>query len=429
MNNFSNTKHVHFIGIGGIGVSALARLMKHRGKHVSGSDRDMTRLTRELEREGIRVRPGHDEHHVPLFADLVVYSPAISTDNPELIRAHELGIPAMTYPEALGAVTKDTFTIAVSGTHGKTTTTAMIAEVLAESVNPTVIVGSLLSGGRSNFIAGHPKRFVVEACEYKRSFLNLSPDILVITNIDADHLDYYRDLEDIKDAFREMVRKVPAHGAVICDLSDPNSADVVSEARATVINYMALYDEARTLSVFGAHNLRNAAAAHAVAEYFNLSDEEVDRALLRFEGTWRRSEYKGRTTRGAEVYDDYAHHPNEIRTTLAGFRKRFPDRRLVVAFQPHLYSRTKTLFGDFIESFHSADRLLLAPIYAAREHNDPTISHHRLGDAIREYGHAVASYESLDALSHELARSITPNDIVITMGAGDIYRVGEGLLK
>lgn len=428
MNQFKDATHIHFVGIGGIGVSALARLMKHYGKHVSGSDRDMTRLTRELENEGVRVRPGHDEHHVPMFADLVIHSPAISADNAELVRARELSIPTMTYPEALGAVTKDTFTIAVSGTHGKTTTTAMIAEVLADSVNPTVIVGSLLSGGRSNFIAGHPKRFVVEACEYKRSFLNLNPDILVITNIDTDHLDYYRDLEDIKSAFREMVRKVPAHGAIICDVNDPNIADVVAGANAPVINYMAFFDATRRLSVFGEHNLRNAAVAHAVGDYFTLSKEEVNRALLRFEGTWRRSEYKGRTTRGTEVYDDYAHHPNEIKTTLAGFKKRFPDKKLTVAFQPHLYSRTKTLFGDFIESFHNADRLLLAPIYAAREQHDPTISNHRLGDAIRQYGGRVESYETLDALSHELARGLTDEDIVLTLGAGDIYTVGEKLL-
>ncbi|GMU73936.1 MAG: UDP-N-acetylmuramate--L-alanine ligase [Candidatus Campbellbacteria bacterium] len=421
-------QHIHFIGIGGIGVSALARLMRHRGVHVSGSDRDLSRVTRELEKIGVRVRPGHDEHHVPVFADLVVYSPAIPEENPEMIRARHLGVPLMSYPEALGAVTRDTFTVAVSGTHGKTTTTAMLAEVLKGSVNPTVIVGSLLSGGRSNFVAGHPKRFVVEACEYKRSFLNLHPDILVITNIDEDHLDYYRDLEDIKSAFREMVQKVPVYGAVVCDLSDPNIADVVSESRAPIINYMAFYDDARKLSVFGEHNLRNAAAAHAVADYFNISEEEVNRTLLKFTGTWRRSEYKGRTTRGADVYDDYAHHPREIRTTLSGFRKRYPDKNLVVAFQPHLYSRTKTLFNDFIDSFHNADRLLLAPIHAAREAYDPTISHHRLGDAIREYGGRVESYETLGALSHELARGLNSDDVVITMGAGDIYTVGEKLL-
>jgi UDP-N-acetylmuramate--alanine ligase len=426
--DFSSTKHIHFVGVGGIGVSALARMMQHQGKYVSGSDRDMSRITNDLEREGVRIRPGHDEHHVPLVADVVVYSPAVPSDNPELVKARELGIPTMTYPEALGAVTQDTFTIAVSGTHGKTTTTAMIAEVLADSVNPTVIVGSLLKGGRSNFVAGHPKRFVVEACEYKRSFLSLHPDILVITNIDEDHLDYYKDLKDIQSAFAEMVRKVPAHGAVVCDINDPVVAEVVAQSHVPVINYMAFYDDARQLSVFGEHNKRNAAAAHAVADYFKIPDGEVNRALLRFTGTWRRSEYKGTTTRGVEVYDDYAHHPLEIRTTLAGFKKRFPNKKLVVAFQPHLYSRTKMLFGDFAESFNSTDRLLLAPIYAAREKDDGSVSHHQLGDTIRQYGKQVESYESLDALAHALSRSVEPGDVVLTMGAGDIYTVGEKLL-
>jgi UDP-N-acetylmuramate--alanine ligase len=256
----------------------------------------------------------------------------------------------------------------------------------------------------------------------------LFPDVLVITNIDEDHLDYYRDLEDIKSAFRELVRKVPSHGAIVCDISDPNVAEVVSKAQATVINYMSLYDEQRELFVFGQHNQRNAAAAHAVAQYFNISDEEVNRALARFSGTWRRSEYKGRTTRGTEIYDDYAHHPSEIKATLAGFRKQFPERRLNIAFQPHLFSRTKTLFDDFIDSFHYADRLLLAPIYAAREELDSSISHHMLGDAIRQYGGRVESYDSLDALTRVLARGIDSKDIVISMGAGDIYMVGERLL-
>ncbi len=425
--NLLDTTHIHCIGIGGIGVSALARFLCHHGKHVSGSDRDMTHITRDLEREGVRVRPGHDEHHVPLYADVVVHSPAIGEDNPEYARARALGIPTMTYPEALGAITRDAFTIAVSGTHGKTTTTAMVASVLAQW-EPTVIIGSLLSGGRSNFVAGNPKRFVVEACEYKRSFHNLYPTILVITNIDADHLDYYRDMEDIKDAFREMVARVPSHGAIVCDLTDPIIADVVVSAQAPIINTAAFYDATRPLGVFGEHNQRNAAAARAVAHYFEIPDDVVDDALAQFSGTWRRSEHKGHTTLGADVYDDYAHHPQEIRTTLAGFKQRFPDKRLIVAFQPHLYSRTKALFGDFVESFTSADRVLLAPIYAAREPHDASVSHHQLGDAIRQYGVHVESYESMDELARVLARSVGEGDVVLSMGAGDIYRVGEALL-
>jgi UDP-N-acetylmuramate--alanine ligase len=286
----------------------------------------------------------------------------------------------------------------------------------------------LLKGGRSNFIAGDPRRFVVEACEYKRSFLHLHPDVLVITNIDEDHLDYYRDLEDIKSAFRELVEKVPEHGTVICNLEDEHVRDVVKYARAPIINYMAFYDAERKLGVFGEHNLSNAAAAHAVGDFFDVPKEQIDAALSRFSGTWRRSEFKGTTTRGAEIFDDYGHHPREIRSTLAGFRKRFPDKRLVVAFQPHLYSRTKLLFDDFAESFHDADRVLLAPIYAAREEDDGTISHHELGEAIRSFGKKAESYESLDVLSHELVGSVGPDDLVLTLGAGDIYTAGEKLL-
>jgi UDP-N-acetylmuramate--alanine ligase len=424
----NKTKHIHFVGLGGIGVSALARMMKYHGKHVSGSDKSMTPITRDLENLGIRVRPGHDEHHVPLFADLVVYSPAITPDNPELVRARALSIPTLSYPEVLGEISKEAFTIAVSGTHGKTTTTAMIADVLAKDISPTVIVGSLLKGGRSNFVPGHTKRFLVEACEYKRSFLHLRPSVLVITNIDEDHLDYYKDLKDIQSAFRELALKVPVHGAIVCDTSDPIVQEILAGISVPILNYMAHYNPNRELFVFGEHNTKNAAIAHTVGDFFDVPEETINSALANFQGTWRRSEHKGRTTRGTEVYDDYAHHPKEISTTLAGFKKRFPDKNIVVVFQPHLYSRTKIFFNDFVDSLQKADRILLAPIYAAREPYDASISHHMLGDVLRQYGKKAESYESLDALTHVLSRTVQPNDVVITVGAGDIYKVGEKLL-
>ncbi len=426
--DLKKTKHIHFVGIGGIGVSALARMMHYHGKHVSGSDRAMTPITRDLEHLGMRIRPGHDEHHVPLFADAVVYSPAITEDNPELLQAKRLSIPTLSYPQVLGEISKNAFTVAVSGTHGKTTTTAMIADVLARDIAPAVIVGSLLKGGRSNFVPGHTKRFLVEACEYKRSFLHLHPSVLVITNIDEDHLDYYTDLKDIQSAFRELALKVPAHGAIVCNTDDPVVQETLAGISVPILNYMAKYNPARELSVFGEHNLTNAAIAHTVGEFFGVSEETINDALAHFQGTWRRSEHKGRTTRGVDVYDDYGHNPTEVSTTIAGFKKQFPGRRLVVAFQPHLYSRTKLMFDDFLESFHGADKLLLAPIYAAREPFDASVSHHMLGDALRHYGKDVQSYESLDALAHALSRSTKPHDVVLTLGAGDIYHVGEKLL-
>lgn len=428
MSQFKNAKQIHFIGIGGIGVSALARMAMHHGKEVSGSDRALSPITRELAGMGVRVHEGHDPAHISASADLVVYSPAITDDNPELQRARALRIPTLTYPQALGEVSKGAFTIAVSGTHGKTTTTAMIADVLRGHVNPTVVVGSLLSGGRSNFVPGDAGCFLVEACEYKRSFLNLHPNILVITNIDADHLDYYKDLDEIISVFNELAQKVQEDGVVVCDLDDARVRRALKGVTATVVNYRAFFDPSRKLSVLGDHNLLNAAVAHAVADHFGIHEAHVDDVLSAFKGTWRRSEYKGKTALGADVYDDYGHHPTEITTTLAGFRKRFPEKKLTVVFQPHLYSRTRLLFNDFAESFDRAHRVLLAPIYAARETDDGSVSHHELARALRAHGVSAESHNDTESIVRRLGDVSGEDTIILTLGAGDIYEVGERLL-
>jgi len=366
--------------------------------------------------------------------DAIVYSPAIPNDNPELMRARELHIPVLTYPEALGTVSENAYTVAVSGTHGKTTTTAMIADVLKHDVEPTVIVGSLLSSGRSNFVPGDERRFVVEACEYKRSFLSLTPSILVITNIDTDHLDYYKDLTDIESAFRELAQKVPEHGFIVCDLDNSSTRRALRGSVATIVNYRAFYDPKRSLGVMGNHNQMNAAATHAVADIFGIDEKHINDVLKKFKGTWRRSEEKGKMASGVLVYDDYAHHPTEIKTTIAGFTERFPERDLVVVFQPHLYSRTRTHFSEFAESFDRADRVLVAPIYAAREEDLPAqagegkVSHHELAEAMRKRNVRAESYESLGAAEEELVRSLSPDSLVLTMGAGDIYEIGEHLI-
>lgn len=429
MSQFKNAKHIHFLGIGGIGVSALARMAMHQGKEVSGSDRSLSRITKELARMGARIHEGHDPAHVSAAADLVVYSPAITDENPELVRARALRIPTLTYPQALGDASQGAFTIAVSGTHGKTTTTAMIADVLRDHINPTVIVGSLLSGGRSNFVPGDTRRFLVEACEYKRSFLGLHPNILVITNIDLDHLDYYKDIHDIISAFRELVQKVPETGAIVCDLDDAKTREALRGAKARIINYRAFLNPSRKLSVIGDHNQLNAAVAHAVAEFFDVPEKDIDATLAQFAGTWRRSERKGKTAKGAEVFDDYGHHPTEIQTTLSGFRKRFPEKKLTVIFQPHLYSRTRLLFNDFVESFDRAHRVLVAPIYAAREEDDGSISHHELARALRARGVAAESYNDTASITDAINGTPGDDTIVLTLGAGDIYEVGENLLS
>ncbi|MFH1170793.1 MAG: UDP-N-acetylmuramate--L-alanine ligase [Candidatus Vogelbacteria bacterium] len=400
MTNLSSRQKVYFIGIGGIGVSALARKYLSDGYQVLGSDRTTSLITTELEKLGVKIFLKQRAGNITADFDLVIYTIAIPANHPELVRARKLGIKVLSYPEALGKLSRKVFTIAIAGTHGKTTTTAMVAEILLTARrDPMVIVGSLLrrAGARqSNFIAGKGP-LVVEACEYRRSFLNLSPQILVITNIDNDHLDYYRDLADIQSAFAELASKVPKDGKVI-----------------TEKEYLQIKLPIKLL-VPGQHNQRNAQAAIAVAKTVGISERLARRALASFRGTWRRFEYKGKTKRGALIYDDYAHHPTEIRATLAAAREEFPRRRIIVIFQPHLYSRTKLLFKEFTESFADADEILILPIYAAREPKDKTISSRILATAIPR-----ATYvPNFLAVEKHLAKT-DRHDLILNLGAGDV---------
>ncbi len=422
---------VHFIGIGGIGVSAVAHLFFSRGAKVSGSDRGASLITEKLEQEGAKVFIGHHESQVPEKCDLVVYSPAIEDTNPELIVAREQGIQTLSYPEALGMISRGMRTVAISGTHGKTTTTAMTAEVLVGAgKNPTVIVGSLLKTG-TNFVDGMSDIFVVEACEYRRSFLNLSPEILVITNIDNDHLDYYGSIEGVQKAFAEMVEKVPPQGAIVCDPNDARVAPVLVRAKARIVDYTK-ESLAVVLAVSGDHNIKNAKAVLAVARILGVEQKEAEHFLKEFQGTWRRMEYKGETKGGTPVYDDYAHHPTEVKATLQGARSKFPDARIRVVFQPHLYSRTKLLLSDFAQSFGDADEVIVAPIYAAREANDLTISSEILAQHIIDEqkvgGLRVWAMLDFPTIEKYLRETEKEGDVVLTMGAGDIYKVGELLL-
>lgn len=432
---FLKNIHVaHFIGIGGIGVSAVARLMLSRGVSVSGSDLAPSSITEKLESDGAMVFIGHGGKNVPTECDLVVYSPAVKIDNPELLVAQERGVQTLSYPEALGMISRGMRTIAVAGTHGKTTTTAMIAEVLVGAqLSPTVIVGSLLKGSGTNFIAGKSVFFVVEACEYKRSFLNLSPEILVITNIDNDHLDYYGSIEGIQQAFTEMVAKVPASGAIVCNPSDPLVAPVLKKAVARIVDYTFGGSTSKLkLAVSGEHNIKNAKAALAVARLLGIEESEAMSLLSKFEGTWRRMENKGVTASGALVYDDYAHHPTEIKATLQGFRAKYPEGNIRVVFQPHLYSRTKLLLDDFAQSFGDANEVIVAPIYAAREANDSTITAEILAQRIIDEQKipGLRVWAMLDFLAIEtyLRDTAGKGDVIITMGAGDVFKVGEALL-
>jgi UDP-N-acetylmuramate--alanine ligase len=432
--NFDITKYkkVHFIGIGGIGVSAVARMMLHDGKEVSGSDRSKPEITEMLEQIGIRVCYGQKAENVPIGTDLVVYTVAVTEDNPELMQAKKMGIKTMTYPEFLGVLSKDKYTIAVSGTHGKTTTTAMIAKILIDAgLDPTVIVGSLIKdeqGNRTNFIPGKSEYLVIEACEYRRSFLSYYPQILVITNIDNDHLDYYKDVADIQNAFAELAKRIPQDGFIVTDKNNSTVLPAIENVEAKVVNYSLYNNLPIALKVPGVHNKKNAAAAFAVAIALGVDPKVAQKSLESFVGTWRRFEYKGETKNGARVYDDYGHHPTEIKATIQGARELYPRERLIVAFQPHLYSRTKLLLEDFATAFSQADEVVLAPIYAAREIDDGTVSSEILAAKISEHGSYVQSFKTLKETEDYLSGKSKKGDIIVVMGAGDIYKIAENIV-
>ena len=466
MNNLDlNTiKNVHFIGIGGIGISAVARMMLHEGKVVTGQDMQDGEVVSELKKVGANIRIGQSYENIPENTDLIVYTIAIDKYDPELAKkikespiihkdsdGNGKEVFVLSYPQMLDIISKDKYTIAVSGTHGKTTTTAMIAQILRDNGDePTVIVGSLLVGdpnhtdgqGKSNFIAGKSKYFVVEACEYRRSFLNINPKILVITNIDNDHLDYYKDIEDIKSAFREISLKVPADGFVVCNPDDKNIKDVIEGINAKVVNWNDYFNKDLKLKIPGIHNKYDAAGAVAVASILGIPKEKAEQYVGEFPGTWKRFEFKGKIKCGALIYDDYAHHPTEVMATLAGFRELYPSDdglsadkagwKVTVVFQPHLFSRTKLLLNDFAKSFTDADEVLVLPIYYAREEDDGTISSQILSDEINKITNnskAFDSFEDLDKYLEAKLQDMNEKNIIITMGAGEAVKVGDFLLK
>lgn len=402
--------HVHFVGIGGIGMSALAQLYAARDVRVSGSDRDVSPTTRLLEEMGISVSLDHRAEHVPHDAALVVYSDAVPAENPERARARELNIPEQSYFEALGEVSRTAQTIAVSGTHGKTTTTAMLTKILKDAgKNPTAIIGSIVKDFGSNVVVGDPALFVVEACEYRDHLLELHPKYLVITNIEWDHTDWFATEADLHATFQKAIAHVPADGKVI----DRKVYDTEPE-----------YE----LSLIGEFNKDNARAASAAARaaFPDISEAQIRESLKSFQGSWRRFEYHGVSRNGALLYDDYAHHPTAVSKTLEAVRERFPHLRVVVAFHPHLFTRTRDFMEGFAESLAKADEVLVAPIYPAREAPIPGVTSDVLAEHVRGRGVTAESLESLEAVAERLA-SYGEGTLVVTMGAGDIYKVVEQL--
>lgn len=424
-------QRVHMVGIGGIGMSALAQLYAHNGVQVAGTDRYDSPVTDLLRAKGIDVRIGHGSNAVSSGSNLMVYSDAVPADNPERVRAQELGIRSLSYFEALGEATRDGVSVVVSGTHGKTTVTGMIAHVLVTlGKEPTVIVGSILSGEGSNFIAGRSDLFVIEGCEYRRHFLHLHPHVLVVNNIELDHTDCFHNLADMQDAFATMIQKVPEGGALVTNTDSPTIIPVIRGVRARVVPYQHV--SVPPLSVRGEFNKENARAAKAGvrALFPDMREEDVDTALGTFHGAWRRFEYKGVAKNGMKVYDDYAHHPTAVQQTLTMVRAEFPDTHVVVAFHPHLYSRTRDFMDAFADALALADEVSLAPIYPAREEPLPHVTSEVLAEKVSALGTPARAFPSLDAVHDYFAhmpKSTVPT-IVITMGAGDIYTVAERLV-
>ena len=418
-------KHIHMVGIGGIGMSALAQLLVHRGVQVSGSDREESPTTELLKEKGIAVQIGHAAH-VKEGSELLIYSDAVQADNPERTLAREKGIPQTSYFEMVGKISVSMRTIAVAGTHGKTTTTGMIAKIFSDAGEyPTAIIGSIVRDFGSNFLAGREDLFVFEACEYRDHLLELSPEILVITNIELDHTDFFPSLSALQNTFRIAVEKVPATGAIIANPNDPNVAAVLTHAKARIIDYTQ--KAIGSLQLVGEFNRENARAALAAAQaaFPLLSPEAAVHSLSEFKGSWRRFEYKGETPNGALVYDDYAHHPTAVRKTIEGAREKFPNSKIVVVFHPHLYSRTKSFLKEFAETLSSADEAIVAPIYAAREVPDASVSHTILAELA---GGTVRALDSFDEIRTALLAE-KEGTLIITMGAGDIYKVAEQIIE
>ena len=452
-------RRFHFIGIGGIGMSGLARLLLKMGFEVSGSDLKASETTRTLLKEGARVFIGHRPEHVE-GAEVVVYSSAIRPDNPELRRARQLGLKIIPRAQMLVEIMKlHRTSIVVAGAHGKTTTSSMLATLLTRGgLSPTVAVGGKVNGFEGNAWLGKPHYLVAEADESDGSFLKLRPQIAVITNIDAEHLDFYPSYQAIEEAFLSFVKRIEGGGLLVACKDDPGVSSLlarISRKDLQIITYglekeafytariqetgrfslFTVYEGGRPLGEIllklpGRHNVQNALAAIAVSRALGLSFEKIREGFSSFSGVKRRFEEKARVGEIA-IFDDYAHHPTEIRATLAAFKRAFPERRLIVVFQPHRYTRTRALFKEFLEAFEEADVLLLTEIYPASERPLPGITGEALFKALRERRGAKPTFFAGEKalLLARLLDLLKPRDVVVTMGAGDIYRLGEDLIK
>lgn len=454
---FSSIKKIHFVGIGGIGMSGIAEILLDQGFKVSGSDRTLSEVTERLKNLGAIIYEGHAPEHVAPDVDAVVYSSAVSLDNPEVVEALRRKIPVIRRAEMLAEVMRLKYGIGIAGTHGKTTTTSMISLVLIEGgLDPTVIVGGKLSGlGGTNARLGHGEFIVVEADEFDRSFLSITPTIAVLTTLETDHLDCYRDLEDIKSAFVQFANKVPFYGFVVLCLDEPALLDIMPQLSKKKIVTYGLNPQAdvqavdithrentstftvirnaqelgqMTLRVPGKHNVQNALAAITTGLELGVPFEKIKKGIEQFTGVYRRWEKKGEVN-GIVVYDDYAHHPTECAATLAGVKAGW-RKRVVCVFQPHLYTRTRDFYEEFGKAFLLSDVLVVTDVYPAREEPIQGVTGELIANAAKQFGHKDVHYvPEKKELPRYLKKIVRKGDIVITMGAGDIWKYGEEFLK
>jgi len=449
-------KHVHFIGIGGISMSGLAEILLNLGFSVSGSDMKPSNITSKLENKGIKIYMGHNEENIG-DADLVIYTAAVKSDNPELVKAKSLGIPTLDRATLLGEIMKKyPFSVAVSGTHGKTTTTSMISLIMLESsLDPTIHIGGELDAIGGNTRIGGNNYFIAEACEYVESFLKFYPYLAVVLNIEADHLDYFKDIEHIKDAFLKFIRLVPENGYVVACVDDENISSLLKDVHCNVITYglnsknamwtaedisfnengfasfTVLKNSEKVaniqLNVPGIHNISNALASIAACHALGCSFENIKKGLESYTGIHRRFELKG-IENNIKVVDDYAHHPSEIKATLKAARSgNYP--RIWTVFQPHTYTRTKFLLDEFSTAFKDADKVIITDIYSAREKDTGEIHSRILAEKIRENGQDAIYLSDFEGIVEYLKKNVSEGDLILTMGAGDVYKVGEMFLK
>ncbi len=452
---YQSNYHIHFVGIGGIGMSGIAELLINLGYTVSGSDLKLSPITQRLEQKGAKIFQGHAKSQIK-GANVIVTSSAISQENPEVIQAKQMVIPIIPRAEMLAELMRIKYSIAVSGAHGKTSTTAMISQILnTAGLDPTVIIGGLLQGLDTNALHGNGDFIVAEADESDGSFLKYSPAIAAVTNIDLEHLDFYKDIEDIKDTFVQFINSVPFYGLAILCLDNTHIQDILPRihVRYTTFGMSAQSDlQAREISfldgksrfsvfhqninlgeinlnIAGQHNISNALAGIATALELKIPFATIKKALEEIQGVKRRLEIKG-NKKGILVMDDYGHHPTEIRATLTAVRESYPKKRLIVMFQPHRYTRTQGLFDEFTRSFYQSAALIVLPIYAASEAPIPGVDSKTLCDAIKAHGHKDVTFapdftQALSMVTHKAGKG----DLVLTLGAGDIYTLGERLVE